>query len=452
MEVSVLPDSELNPLSRAFLASCERHGIPRNGDYNSGDPRGVSTSQCTINARGVRSSTANSLLTAATLRSLPNLRVKTRAHTARVVVEDGRATGVEYYEHRHSHDDPADTARRAPLVAHASTEVILCGGAVNSPQLLMLSGIGPRAHLESVGVPCIADLPGVGENLQDHLFTPVTREVTKPGTNFDAHNINTVRHVARYMLRGQGPLRTNCVEAMAFTDSVLAPDEKEAPAGAPDMQIHFFCRGGNGPPGAPRDEEVTPEKLFNLSDNPDQRPLEEACVVLPTLLHPKSRGTIKLRSSSPFEHPIIDPHYLEHPDDVKVMADGCRLATRILNEGDAADSPFYEFTRGGEFKTIRSGPNDAGVSRDDWGSDEFWREFVRQKVLNVYHYAGTCAMGRDDDKMAVLDSRLRVRGVRSLRVADCSSFPMIPGANTNAPAIMVGEKCAELIEEDCRSG
>jgi choline dehydrogenase-like flavoprotein len=167
---------------------------------------------------------------------------------------------------------------------------------------------------------------------------------------------------------------------------------------------------------------------------------------LAMLMYPKSVGTVRLASNSPWDHPIIDPQYLSHPDDLEVLAGACRLSYEIFEA-----KAFEEFTAGGRYGSIRV-PNAAGVTQDEFGTNDYWREYARQYCLNVYHYSGTCKMGREDDAMAVLDERLRVRGVKNLRVADASVQPMIVGTNTCAVSHLAGEKCAQMITEEHRGG
>jgi choline dehydrogenase-like flavoprotein len=443
LQVTRLQEAEMNPLSRAFLKGFEEVGVEYNDDYNGSKTRGSVRSQVSVGANGVRSSTAAAYLSASMLKERPNLSVATRMHVNKVIIENGRAVGVDA--------SPAAKSPRQPgkVEIRANAEVVLCGGAVNSPQLLMLSGIGPRDHLEDVGIPVVVDSPGVGENLQDHLFCALAREVTRRNVTQDAWNIG-VRDILRYLITGRGQLASQGVEVMAFTDSVLSDTRRNSPAPhVPDMQFHFFARGGSGPEDKPHDPAVNSMTLFGIPLR-DERDFHDGCTVLPTLLYPKSRGTIRLKSGDPRAHPIIDPHYLEHPDDVELMIGGLELAERLLK----TDAFAADLCKGGQFRTFLN-PNDAGVTAEHAGDDrspadrDAWRrEHLRQFVLNVYHYSGTCKMGGEKVPDAVVDPHLRVNGIEGLRVADCSICPLIPGANTNAPAIMIGEKCAQLIVQD----
>ena len=371
----------INPLSRAFVEAAVEAGWPRNDDFNGAAQDGFGFYQATQRG-GRRCSTATAYLKPALGR--PNLTVRTYAHTTRVDFEDRRASGVTYL-----HD-----GRRAQ--ARAGREVILCGGAVNSPQLLLLSGVGPAGHLDSLGIPVVMDLPGVGRNLRDHLMGAVAFACRQPITMASAGKLG---HVANYLLFKKGPLSSNIAEAGGFvrTDMDLA---------APDLQFmfgptYYLSHGFNNPPG----------HGFSIG---------------PVLLRPESRGFISLRSDDPLAAPVIQPDYFSSEADVRVMAEGMRIAREI------ALAPAFAPFRGEEFCP-------AAEAR----SEEALVAFTRTTVETLYHPVGTCKMGRDT--MAVVDPQLRVHGVEGLRVADASVMPDAVGGNTNAPTIMIGEKAADLI-------
>jgi choline dehydrogenase len=304
-----------------------------------------------------------------------------------VRIENGEATGVEYRK---------DGTRRE---ATATREVVLSGGAVNSPQLLLLSGIGDPDHLRAHGIDVAVDLPGVGKNLQDHPATFTVYECEKPVTHDD---VGGLRDRLNYALFKTGPLTSNVAEAGGFVRS-------DPSLSAPDLSFYFV-------------------PAFNMGhqENPD-----DGHGFSLTVSHnrPRSRGEIRLASADPFDDPVIDPQYLSAEGDLEALVEGLRLSREIISA-----EPFDEY-RGAEVWP--------GADRE---TDEELAEHVRETGVTNYHPSGTCKMG--DDDMAVVDDRLRVHGVDALRVVDASVMPRITNANTNAPAIMIGERGADLIRED----
>ena len=369
-----------NPLSRVFVEACVECGIPLNPDFNGDTQEGAGLYQVT-QKDGRRQSAASAYLKPALRR--PNLTVVTGAHVTRLVFEGRRAVGVEY----------AKNSR--PELAQAG-EIVLCGGAVNTPQLLMLSGIGPREHLETVGVPVLEDLRGVGTNLQDHLAAIVSYRCARPIT---LDRAGSVADILSWLLLKRGPLTSNVAEAGAFVCS--KPEHKE-----PNLQFlfgpAFFIQHGFVKPAG---------SGFSLG---------------PVLLHPRSRGTIRLRSRNPFDQPLIQPNYLEHQEDLAQLIDGVHLARRIVA------SPAFDAFRKDELLP------GAGAE-----SDEEIAAAIANIAETLYHPVGTCRMGTRSD--AVVDPELRVHGVQQLRVADASIMPTITGGNTNAPAILIGEKASRVI-------
>ncbi len=373
--------SWVNPLSRAFVDAAAECGLPRNRDFNAAGQDGAGMFQVT-QRKGKRYGVAAAFLRPALRR--PNLRVLINAYATRVLLDGTRASGVALIEDGKPH------------LVRAEREVILSGGTINSPQLLMLSGIGPAAHLRNVGVPVAADIPGVGENLQDHLILPVAFICRKPVSLAAAES---KRHVLRYLMFGTGPLSSNVAEAGGFTRLQQAVP-------APDLQFHF------GP-------------VYYL-DHGFTRPDGHGFTIGPTLIRPESRGWIRLRSNNPFDPPLIQPNYLGVESDVKLLVDGTKLAR------DIADARPFKKYRGGDYCPAASVRADTELA-----------EYVREKVETVYHPVGTCRMGAD--AAAVVDPELRVRGIDGLRVVDGSVLPTITGGNTNAPIIMIAEKAADLI-------
>jgi choline dehydrogenase-like flavoprotein len=370
------------PLTARFLASAEAAGIPRIDDYNGPEQDGASPVQVT-QRNGRRWSAADAYLRPNMERD--NLSVVTGASVLRVELEGGRAVGVRYRGRR-----------GGERVARASREVIVAAGAIGSPQLLMLSGIGPADHLRSVGVQVNVDVPGVGRNLQDHPYVVCIWESAVGGSLYGA---DKPKPLLEWLLRRSGPLTSSVAEAFAFVRS-------RPGLPAPDLQFHF----------APA--------YFN--DNGFDEFDGHAFTFGPVLVTPKSRGFIELRSADPSDKPRIVTNTLAEEEDVRALVHGMKLAREIAAAEPLASAAGREIF-----------PGD-GVS-----SDEDLEADLRRRVELIYHPVGTCRMGSGDD--AVVDSDLRVRGVEGLRVADASIMPVITGGNTNAPAIMIGERAADLI-------
>jgi choline dehydrogenase len=373
---------EVNPISRAFVEACTEVGHPRNVDFNGAEQLGVGFYQVT-QRRGRRESAATAYLRAA--RSRPNLTIRTGAQVTRLLFEGKRAVGAAYLE---------DGTTRS---ARAGREVLLCGGAINSPQLLMLSGIGPEDHLKSLGIPILAGLPGVGQNLQDHVGVPLAYECLQPVSLAGAQ---TLRNLLEFVILGRGPLTSNIAEAGGFLKT--RPDRP-----TPDLQL--YCA-----PAYYVDHGLT-------------RPEGHWFTVGPSVLCPDSRGSITLRSRNPFEPPAIMAGYLQHRADEDALVEGVRMARRIVH-ASAMDA-----FRGREACPGRRVQSDAEI-----------RAYIRASVETTYHPAGTCKMG--DDPMAVVNDRLEVHGVQGLRVVDGSIMPTLIRGNTAAPILMIAEKAADLIK------
>jgi choline dehydrogenase len=375
-----------NPISQAFVDAGVGMGWPRNADFNGASQEGVGLYQVTQKG-GARNSAARGYLHPIRGKR-PNLTVQTNAHATRVLFEGTRAVGVAYVQNGASQE------------ARASREVILCGGAVNSPQLLLLSGVGPSDHLKDVGIEVVHHLPGVGHNLQDHLATGVGWYSTRPITLMGADK--KIGNVLNFLLFHKGPFTSVIAESGGFLKT--KPDLP-----APDLQFHvapaFFVDHGAG--------------------NPDAH----GFTIGPTLIQPESRGHIGLHSRDPLAPPLIQPNYLAHHSDVDVLVEGLKLGRRLAQLEPLAQYRGAEFLPGEQVQT-----------------DEELEEFVREHTETLYHPAGTCKMGHDH--MAVVDARLRVHGVQGLRVVDASIMPTVVRGNTNAPTIMIAEKAADLIKQD----
>ena len=371
-----------NPMTARFLAAAQASGIPLVDDYNGSEQDGASMVQVT-QKNGRRWSAADAYLRPASKRT--NLTVVTGAHVLAVELDGGRADGVRY----------RDSKGRQHLI-RAGREVILAAGAIGSPQLLMLSGIGPADHLSEVGVPVVCDLPGVGHNLQDHPYVVCVWDSLVGGSLTDGEK---PKALAEWLLRRSGPLTSSVAEAFAFVRT--RPELKAA-----DIQFHFapayFVDNG-----------------FKSYDG-------HAMTFGPALLTPLSRGCVSLASSDPSAKPRIITNSLSAPEDVASLVAGVRLAREISAAGPLASACGQEIFPGSGVES------DLEIEAD-----------LRRRVELIYHPVGTCRMGNDD--LAVVDPQLRVRGIEGLRVVDASIMPVIPGGNTHAPTVMVAERGADLI-------
>jgi choline dehydrogenase len=367
--------------TRALIRSALAAGYPRNDDFNGARQEGVGQYQVT-QRRGRRWSAADAYLAPALDR--PNLTVRTGAHVTRVLLENGRATGVEHVQ----------GGRRS--VVRAAREVVLSGGAINSPQLLLLSGIGPADHLREVGVDVVHDLPGVGQNLQDHPLVPVIWHVRSGRSLFRAESPSGY---AQWFGARRGPLTSNLAEAGLFTRS----DAAQADC---DLQYHFL-----------------PVKFWRQAEvDPDVDAFTAATV----LVHVHSRGAVRLRSADPTWKPAIDAGYLTDERDLDALVSGVEKAREIASVGPLAAVLAEEWSPGG---TVH-------------GRDAL-RRAVRETLESLYHPVGSCRMGTGED--AVVDPQLRVRGLDGLRVVDASVMPTLIRGNTNAPTMMIAERAADLI-------
>ncbi len=381
-------DIDANAMS-ALIVDAARDAIEAraNADFNGAEQEGVGRFQMTIRD-GARCSTSVAFLQPAMSR--PNLVVETGALVHGVVVEKGRAVGVRYQRAGKTH------------FARASREVVLSAGAIGSPHVLLLSGIGPADELRARGVDVVADVAGVGKNLQDHVFANVAH-ADKAGIAPNVSPVNLLGWLARWALTSKGPLASTSAESGGFVRT--RPEEKR-----PNLQFHFL-------PVASTQVSFDKENFL---------PKGCAFSILPVLLYPKSRGTITLKSGDPAQAPAIDPRYFSDDDDMRVLVDGVRLAQRI------ARSKVLDHCRGESLSPLCDADDDKTI-----------RVEIRRRCNTLFHPVGTCKMGSDAE--AVVDAQLRVRGIEGLRVADASVMPTIVGGNTNAPTIMIGEKAAEMI-------
>jgi choline dehydrogenase len=376
---------ERHVLAEAFVHAAQAFGIPFTDDLNGESNEGVGFVPVS-QRRGRRFSVLDGYLRPA--RRRPNLTIVTDALVTRVLIEDGRAAGVAYRL-------DGDTAEEQ---ARSDREVVLCAGAIGSPHLLQLSGVGPRGALAGAGIHVVRDTPGVGANLLDHLANGLLVRTRGVETLASA---DSLRNLARWVLRGTGPLTSNLGEAVAFVRS--QPD-----LSAPDVEF------------------LLAPVLFE--EEGLKQPTEHGLTLAVVLLRPRSVGTVLLRSADPAVPPAIDPRYLSDPDgeDEATLLRGLRLARRIL-----AQEPLASFTDG----EILPG--------DDARTDDDLRAHLRALSQTLYHPAGTCRMG--SDAQSVVDPELRVRGVAGLRVADASVMPTLPRGHTNWPTVMIAERAASFI-------
>ncbi|ACI51979.1 glucose-methanol-choline oxidoreductase [Gluconacetobacter diazotrophicus PA1 5] len=376
-----------NPLSLAFVQSCQEYGIPYNPDFNGPRQEGAGFYQLTVrNSR--RCSAAVGYLRPARKRA--NLHVITRAQVLRIAFEGKRAKGVVY-----AVDGQVREVR-------AEQEVIVTSGAIGTPKLLMLSGIGPAAHLQAHDVPVVHDLPGVGQNLQDHFGVDIVAELK----DHESYNRYNKYHWAawaglQYALFRSGPLASNVVEGGAFWYA-------DRNARTPDLQFHFLAGAG-----AEAGVVSVPKGASGITLNS-------------YTLRPKSRGTVTLRSSDPRDNPIVDPNFLADPDDLRISAEGVKISVEMFRQ------PSLQ-------KYIKS----INLFDEIRPTARTYEDYTRQNGRTSYHPTCTCKMGKDP--MAVVDSQLRIHGLDGIRICDSSVMPSLIGSNTNAPTIMIAERAADLI-------
>lgn len=373
-----------HPLSRAFILAAQQTGIAHNPDFNGAQQAGVGFYQTTTHA-GRRWSAAEAFLRKAESRK--NLRILTQARVARILFENKRAVGVELEDGRKF---------------GAAGELVLCAGAIETPRLLQLSGIGKAANLQAHGIPVVADLPGVGENYQDHLEANIQCTTHDPLSYYRQDTgLTAAWHMAQYLAFKTGVLTSNVVESGGFVDV--------SGTGRPDIQFHVlpFMVGWVDRP---------PIEAHGLSVNP-------------CFLRPRSRGSVRLRSSDPKAPAAFDAGSFSDPEDLEVLLRGTKKAIEIFRAPALA----------------RLVKDFAIPTRQALDDDDALRDVIRQTAKTVFHPVGTAKMGADVDPMAVVDNELRVKGVRGLRIADASIMPRLVSGNTNAPVMMIAERAARFI-------
>lgn len=378
-----------HPLADAFIEGAVNYGIPLNEDYNGAVQEGISYTQRTIH-QGRRVSSARAFLRPALKR--PNIELRTKAHATKIVFDGKRAIGIQY-------------ARGGKTVEiRARREIILSGGSVNSPQLLQLSGVGPSSLLKEIGVPVHHELPGVGENLRDHFVLRMVARIKSMDTiNQRVNGLPLMTEAFKYFTGQPSVLGLSPTLVYIFWKSDPALDNG-------DLQISFTP--------ASYKEGVQSQ----LDDFP-------GVTVAPWVQRPESMGYIRAKSANPFEPPAIQPNYFSHETDRRLSIQGMKIARDLMQTPEFSPHVECEELPGPDVQT----------------EDEML-SYYRQNATTTFHLMGTCRMGPETDKTAVVDDQLRVRGIEGLRVADASIMPTMPSANTNAATIMIGEKCADFIK------
>tara|TARA_R110000772_G_scaffold115174_1_gene219924 strand:- start:3664 stop:5280 length:1617 start_codon:yes stop_codon:yes gene_type:complete len=392
-ELGVGPMADPHPLTSVFLDACSESGLPICEEYCGGIGEG-SFESLTTQKQSRRSSTASAFLTPARKRS--NLQIITGAHVTRILFDGTKAVGVEAL------------VGGKTLEWHTAGEIIVSAGAVGSPALLMRSGIGPAETLRSLGIEIIADRPQMGKNLQEHPTVAINKFVNVPTYNSQMKPWHLASSLVKYLLSGKGPMATPAVQAMAWARSSKG-------LAAPDLQLHFY------PVGFDLDPEKTSAAGADM-------PTEPVITIGASVGNPRSRGEVIINSADPQVLPSISHELIGDPHDVDSLVGACKLI-----EGIFSAPSFKQYIVAD--RTPSPIPND----------DAHWKEYIRTKTGVSYHPAGTCRMGSDAD--AIVSPQLAVKGISNLRIADASIIPSLPCANTNAVAIMIGERVADFANQ-----
>ncbi|CAF0713125.1 unnamed protein product [Adineta steineri] len=470
MDVTLLEDS--NEINQLFIESCEKNGFHQTKDYNAEESlNGCVTLSQVSTKHGKRWSTASGYLLSAIKRD--NLHVLINAHTCRVLVDEQKQTKGVVIKRASSLDKeeviqgkevilsagtvgspqilllsgigPRDELEKLEIpvivdlpgvvIKRASSldkeeviqgkEVILSAGTVGSPQILLLSGIGPRDELEKLEIPVIVGLPGVGKNLQDHIMTVLI--YTTNISTLSTRDL-TAENLQRWAVEGKGRLTSCVVEAEAW-HQIDGTDKNQVP----DIQVHF----------CPLTVDANLLQNFNFKPEVYEQYIgphlsgehQSTIAYLPTLLHSKSKGEITLASRDPLAHPNINPKYLEDKEDVRKLIEACKLAEKVCQTEPLKN-------------VVHSLAKEMNGNVTTENGDQFWESYIRKYTITVYHPVGTCKMGKEDDEMTVVTSDTKVKGVKGLRVIDASIIPINVSGNTNIPTIAIAERAADLIKNN----
>lgn len=411
------------PIASAFVEAAMERGFPKidyNGCDRVGPKGGVSFFQNTIKKDGLRCSSYTAFLEPI-IGKRSNLTIVTEAHVTRVLLSTDEilasAKGVEYSVNGVVH------------TAEVNKEVIISAGAVGSPKLLLLSGIGPREELENIDVPCIVDSPYVGKHLQDHLQLPlifpakISPSVKDVVDSIDVLGSHT--QLEEYKTNVQGLPSTSLLEAVLWYNTQIVPEHEHTL----DVQINMIANAGISPEGWSRNYKLNPKKYFGKKLKKYFSPNSKTCILVGNLVQPKSRGEIMLRDDDPMSYPNIDFNYLSDPEDMRVLVAACKETLAIVQE-TALKENF------GDLLIPRTIAKNHGTNT---AADGFWEEWIKTYACSGYNLSSTCRMGD------VVDSECRVLGVPGLRVADASIMPHVTSGDINAPCIMIGEKVADMI-------
>ncbi|WAR09336.1 DHGL-like protein [Mya arenaria] len=390
-----------SPLGKRFVNAGKQLGF-KEIDYNGKEQIGFAESQINVK-HGTRVSTVVAFLRPAMGRT--NLHVVVNAHVTTVIIEKKLAKGVAFIKNNRKH------------VVSANKEVILCAGVIGSPHILMLSGVGPKQHLEKFNIPVILDLP-VGLNMEDHIYSFIPTTINS-SEGFTGPKAESISSIAQYMVFGEGPLSAPLLPGTAFIKSSTCETRY------PDLQFHLMA-------ALPISENA--RVLGYESEGLFPETWTDGLLMATILLHPKSKGSVSLKSNYPFDYPNIDPNYFDLEEDVRKMIEAIRKGIELLKT-----KPFAEI--GADFSRL----NVPHCSHNEFLSDEQLKCFIQHFAATLYHPTSTCRMGSLNDKTSVVDPQLRVKGIRNLRVVDASVMPHVTSGNTNAPTIMIAEKAADMI-------
>ncbi|GFN77783.1 glucose dehydrogenase [acceptor] [Plakobranchus ocellatus] len=398
-----------------FMKAAVEAGFVENPDYNGASMLGASYVQRT-QLKGERMSASRAYLRPALGR--PNLDVVVHTHVTRVVIREGRAVGVEMVQ-------SWGTSRATTFNVEAKSEVILSSGTVGSTKLLLLSGVGPASHLESLGIPVVADLP-VGQNLQDHLHYHVNFQMT-PQIGVSLNDFADLGSILKYITTKSGPLATAYAVEAVFMEALT---EEAKALNWPHLIYEVLAM-----PSSSAEMKALNYDSETIKELSHRDQVINGFQLLATLVHPESRGAIYLKSTDPFEQPMIDTNYLERQEDIDVLIKGIEIAHRI------AAAPSLQSIGAALTEEFSYSP----CKQFAFNSSDFWRCEILNRPVTIYHATGTNKMGPQDDPTAVLDSELRVRKIHGLRVVDASIMPWVTSCNINAPTIMIAEKAADMI-------